>query len=933
MKISLVLSLFVLGLVTKGVKGVAPSCVSSILSADIDASAPEDHVVVDLGCSDSDPGDVLTYTFLDGNTTDQFKIENGVVKLAKTITPQIVYKYLLGIRVTDKTSSTTDVSILITILYSNNHAPVVTWPSSPVTITESTPIGTRIATCTVTDGDLSTNTLAGQTRVDFKSPEISAANKWVLDSHSCELYTNQVLDYKTKSSYTLNMIAKDLDPRSPRTSATSITINVVPGLDNPPSCTDYLKVVAATTSSPQGKILTTLDCQDADAGQGPAGEIKYILDDNDLSITSVFEVNPSDGSLRLKSRIPDTRPFYEFMIKVQDGATPSLYTQVFTRVVVTDLPQDGVLPPSRINMNYTFPKFLKPAPVDTRQVEPLPTPTTKGLPYCSRYAVTAMLPETTPIDVPVYDLGCTDPDGDRLNYKIIKGNVFTKFKIDINGRLKLAKTVDAEKRRNWHLRITATDSSANGFISTVTVAVQVTNDNDNSPQITSLPAAIDVNEMQAVGSVIHTCTVIDNDKVAELQGQTRVGWPNSNAVYETWLVDSVTCKLYLAKPLDYETTTSYELTLLARDLDPAAPRTTSTTFTINVINGNDPPICPMYQRYIMLESDVIGTDMTTVQCTDIDKPTPIINYKIDDNNNGLVKASFSIDGSAGLIQLKALLNYDEAATHQVKVIAYEKDSPSVSSTATVEVFVISSNIVNHPPICRSSTVSLNEASPVGTTVGRLACTDSDPGIIGEVSYQIDDTNSALVKSSFMVTNTGEVKLISRLRYNQEKSHQVHVTAYDAGIPSLKYAALIVVNVESGTNKNHAPVCPFKEVKIAQASVAGTRVGVIECTDPDRGAEGDVYFWLDRTVSRDVRRKFRVSSTSGEVTLKDRIDDLTEDQYDVKVIAYDGGIPASIVPATLQVIIVKPRSNDAVAVRPDLFPLFITITWVLYYLLH
>ncbi|XP_050389656.2 protocadherin Fat 3 [Patella vulgata] len=931
MKIIWVLSLFVIGLVTKVVNGAAPSCVS-VQNADIDVSAPEDHVVLDLGCSDSDPGDVLTYTFLDGNTTDQYKIENGVVKLAKNITPQIAYKYLLDIRVTDTTSSTTDVSILITILYSNNYTPVVTWPSSPVTISESTPMGTHIATCTVTDGDLSTNTLAGQTRVDFKSPEIAAANKWVLDSHSCELYINQVLDYNTKSSYTLNMIVTDLDPRLPRTAATSVTIFIVPGFDNPPTCTDYLKVVAATTNSPQGKILSTLDCQDADAGQGPAGEITYILDDtNDLSITNMFQVNPSDGSLSLKSQLPDTRPFYEVMIKVQDGATPNLYTHVLIRVVVTDVPQDGVLPLSQYSINYTFPKFLKPAPVDTRQIDPLPTPTTEGLPYCSRYAVTAMLPESTAIDEAVYDLGCKDPDGDRLNYKIIKGNVFQKFKIDLNGQLKLAKTVDAEKRRNWHLRITATDSSVSGFISTVTVAVQVTNDNDNSPKITNLPPTIEVNELEVVGAVINTCIVTDKDTVAELQGQTRVGWPNSDGVYETWLVDSVTCKLYLAKPLDFETTTSYVLTLLARDLDPAAPLATSANFTINVLDGNDPPICPMYQRYIMLETDVIGTDMIVVQCTDIDLPTPIINYKIDDNNNDLVKASFSIDETAGLLQLKAKLNYDEAATHQIKIIAYEKDDPSVSSTTTVEVFVISSSIVNHPPVCRSSTVSLNEVSPVGTTVGRLACTDSDPGIIGEVSYQLDDTNSDLVKSSFMVTSTGEVKLVSRLNYEQEDSHQVKVIAYDAGIPSLKFTALISVNVESGTNKNHAPVCPFKTVKLAIESTAGAHVGVIECTDPDQGAEGVVYFWIDRTMDREVRRKFQVNFNTGEITLKANIDDLTEEQYDVKVIAYDGGIPASIVPATLQVIIVKPKPNVAMIVRPHLAPFFISC--VLYYLLH
>lgn len=52
-------------------------------------------------------------------------------------------------------------------------------------------------------------------------------------------------------------------------------------------------------------------------------------------------------------------------------------------------------------------------------------------------------------------------------------------------------------------------------------------------------------------------------------------------------IDSITGNLYAVHPLDYESTRSYNLEVEVKDLSPTAPRTATTTVTVNLKNVNE----------------------------------------------------------------------------------------------------------------------------------------------------------------------------------------------------------------------------------------------------------------------------------------------------------------------------------------------------------
>ncbi|XP_055959112.1 protocadherin Fat 4 [Patella vulgata] len=694
------------------------------------------------------------------------------------------------------------------------------------------------------------------------------------------------------------MVAYDLDPHNPRSVLTTLVVQIQDVQDNQPRCPGNLKIATTTTSVAVGTPLTQLTCNDDDTG--PAGQITYTLDETNAASTfSMFQIDSVTGSLVLKSGITDhTVPYYEILIKVQDGGTPALFTNVLVRLVVSDVPQDIPQPPSRFNMDLAHISGSMSHPLDTRNSTPLPPPAALGMPYCSRYAVTAILPESIPEDTMVYDLGCEDPDGDHLTYAILRGNVYDKFKIENNGQLVLNKELNADGRDRYYLRITARDNSYSAFISTVTVAVTVTNVNDNHPVINDLPSTIKVGERQPIGALAHKCTITDKDSPEVLGGQTRVGWPNSDGVYKNWLVDSTTCNLYVNTQLDFETTSMYVLTLLAWDLDPIQPLTTTATFTILIDDENDAPVCDVSKRVSVSEGASISSEITTVHCSDVDTGlNGQLTYSLDGDTAALSK--FEVRPESGEINLIGGLDYSQQTSYQVKLIASDGGVPSRTSSTNVQIDVISQTVINTSPICPAiGVVTVPEDSPIGSTVTSITCTDSDPGVSGQVFYRMAGSNVPITWNSFQVVeSTGELKIKTTLDY-QQSSHNVRILVFDGGAPTLSVTATVTVNV---LEVYEAPVCNESiSIRIPETTALNSPFYTMSCTDSDSGLNGVVHYQIHGANTDVVLSKFEVDISTGEVSLKAQLDFEQRISYEVIIIAYDGGSPSLSSTATLTV---------------------------------
>ncbi|XP_055956721.1 uncharacterized protein LOC126816364 isoform X1 [Patella vulgata] len=671
---------------------------------------------------------------------------------------------------TDTNSETATVSLTVEVVNVNNNPPVITGlPTTAINVLESDPIGKLITTCTHSDLDPS-NTLAGQTRVGISKPFGAAARKWVIDSQSCELYINTLLDYETTKEYKVDILVWDLDPHNPRTTTQQITINVQDVNDNPPSCTEYLLVAPTLSTTTIGASITNINCSDPDVGN--SGLVSFQLDvSNSATVINLFDVD-NTGKLTLKSAITGTMPFYEVLIRVQDAGSPSLFTLVLIRVVITDVPQDGVQPDSAFTGVLPPPSPELPTPLDTRNKPALPPTGAANIPVCALYGLNIVIPETTAVGETLYNLGCTDPDGDTLTYSIDKGDGYSKFDVS-TGSLKVIKEFNADFTFKFSLYITVTDDSPSKLSTMIIIGLFVTNANDNTPVIKNLPSIIEVSEAKPFGAVINKCIINDKDnKHGDLPGQTRVGLANPNdAVTKNFLIDSVSCNLYVNTELDFETTPSYVLTLLAWDLDQTVPKTATSTFTVIVTDANDnAPVCQATYPATLAEDAAIDTLVKTVVCTDADTgDNQKVYFKMDESNTALVKASFDVSGTRGDVTLQASLDYETQTSHEVKIIAYDGGSPSLSFTSTIQVTVTDVNDGTATQTYSAPTytskpdvvVNLEQLGPGGAASYKFTCAfplDTNP-LHYLVKWFIDGYP---VYSTPRIPNTADVQDLTKL---------------------------------------------------------------------------------------------------------------------------------------------------------------------------
>ena len=114
------------------------------------------------------------------------------------------------------------------------------------------------------------------------------------------------------------------------------------------------------------------------------------------------------------------------------------------------------------------------------------------------------------------------------------------------------------------------------------------------------------------------------------------------------------------------------------------------------------------------------------------------NAKITFSIDTTSEKKFRIDETSGEISTRAKLDHEESPSYVITVTARDSGTPSLSSTATVVVTVgdVNDNTPNFPGDYETS---LRENTAEGTVI-RVKANDPDPGLNGEVEYNITGGN-------------------------------------------------------------------------------------------------------------------------------------------------------------------------------------------------
>ena len=215
------------------------------------------------------------------------------------------------------------------------------------------------------------------------------------------------------------------------------------------------------------------------------------------------------------------------------------------------------------------------APVATPTPTATPVPPAPPVFGSSTYAFSVA--ENAATGTAVGTVAATDANDDTVTYSVTAGNGDGAFAIDsASGAITVAGSLDRETTSSYTLTVQAADG--NGGTGTATVTVTVTKANE-APVFGSDSYSFSVAETESAYSVIGTVAATDAD------GDAVTYWITAGNGSGTFSIDLNEGFVLIRKALDYETTTSYTLTVEARDGNGGVDSAT-VTITVTDVEGS-----------------------------------------------------------------------------------------------------------------------------------------------------------------------------------------------------------------------------------------------------------------------------------------------------------------------------------------------------------
>ncbi|VDM53258.1 unnamed protein product [Angiostrongylus costaricensis] len=313
----------------------------------------------------------------------------------------------------------------------------------------------------------------------------------------------------------------------------------------------------------------------------------------------------------------------------------------------------------------------------------------------------------------------------------------------------------------------------------------------------------------------------------------------------------------------------------------------------------------------LAESVPPGTLVETVNATHAaDQP---IYYSLAVPQDSRSQNIFTLDTISGEIRLAKPLDREILDKHVLKVTAYERLDPTVSSSATVIVDVL--DVQDNSPVFEKDSyfADIREDAPIGTTVLSVFARDLDAGQNGEIVYSLGEGEGHELLS--INTKSGVIQTAAFLDRETLPLIRLDVIATDRGDPPRLSTALIEIGI-TDVNDN-APMFEqeFYNITVMENVTLPTTVAYVRATDKDNGVNGKVHYSIVTTSSVPLT----IDYSTGEVVLRERLS-VRSSPIAVLVRAKDGAQPAlsTMVTLLLYVIDINDHAPMFIASQKKIF---------------
>jgi Ca2+-binding RTX toxin-like protein len=508
----------------------------------------------------------------------------------------------------------TDAVTVTVVVNTVNTAPSIT-AGQKFTVNENLAAGTAVDTVLYSDQE--GNSAQNWQIVGGTGKDLFAINKF-----TGEVTTKAPFNFEGTSSYTLNVQTQD---SSGLQSAVQV-VNVNIGDVNEAPVISSSDKGEVEENAALATVIYTAKADDVDAGDKQTYSLKPGVGD-----VGMVSIDSASGAVTLKSSANfESKNSYSFT------------------VVSTDV--GGLTAEKAVT-------------VSVKDMNEAPTVTSLGTATVAENALTSTV---------VYKATSFDVDaGDSATYSL-GGTDAALLSIDKNtGEVTLKASANLEAKGTYSFTVTATDKG-NLASDAKAVTLTVTNENE-APTFSSATAKASVAENALASTVIYTAKADDVDSGDQQTYTLKAGGDAA-----AFSIDGKTGELKLNASADYETKTSYSVTVVSTD---KGGLTAEQAVTVDVTDVNEAPVVTSGAVGAVNENAATTTVVYTATATDVDAGDTRT-FSLTGADAGLL----DINKDTGVVTLKASANFEAKSTYTFNVIATDKGGlPSAAQAVTVTV--------------------------------------------------------------------------------------------------------------------------------------------------------------------------------------------------------------------------------------------------------
>ncbi|NWY41574.1 CADH8 protein, partial [Sylvia atricapilla] len=548
-------------------------------------------------------------------------------------------------------------------------------------------------------GRLHTDLDPGSSKIKYILSGDGAGTIFVINDKTGDIHAMKRLDREEKAEYTLTAQAVDRDTNQPLEPPSEFIIKVQDINDNAPEFVEGPYHATVPEMSVVGTFVTKVTATDADDPvYGNSAKLVYSI----LEGQPYFSIEPHTAIIKTALPNMDREAKEEYFVVIQakdmGGHMGGLSGTTTVTITLSDV-------------NDNPPKFAQ-----------------------SLYHFSVM--EDVALGEPIGRVKANDLDigeNAKSSYDIIEGDGMDIFEITTDaqtqdGIIRVRKPLDFETKKSYTLKVEAANIhldprflSGGPFKDTATVKI-VVEDADEPPVFSSPTYLLEVHENAAINSVLGQVTAHDPDVSSS---PIRFSIDRHTDLERQFNINAEDGKITLATPLDRETSTWHNITIVATETrNHSQVSRVPVAIKVLDVNDNAPEFASEHEAFLC-ENGKPGQVIQIVSAVDKDDPKNghyfLYSLLPEMVNNPNFTIKKNEDNTLSILAKHSGFSRQKQEVYLLPIVISDSGTPPMSSTGTLTIRVCGCSSDGIVQSCNVEAYVLPIGLSMGALIAILAC--------------------------------------------------------------------------------------------------------------------------------------------------------------------------------------------------------------------